>query len=54
MAKSLAIKFDRQDKSRIRGKVQHSRTGACTARGKCYHGEIPRSRKVAKGKGGGL
>jgi len=36
--KVLAIKFDKTDKSRIRGKVGHTRTGACTAKGKCYHG----------------
>jgi hypothetical protein len=38
--KILAQKFDRVDKKRIRGKVGHTRTGACTSRGKCYHGRV--------------
>lgn len=36
--KVLAVRFDAVDKSRIKGKVKHTRTGACTARGRCYHG----------------
>ncbi len=32
-------KFGPQNKSRIIGKVGHTRTGACTAKGKCYHGK---------------
>ena len=36
--KVAAIKFDKTDKALIKGKVGHSRTGACTAKGKCYHG----------------
>lgn len=36
--KILAQKFDAVDKSRIRGKVGHTRTGACTSKGKCNHG----------------
>ena len=31
-------KFETLDKSRIKGKVGHTRTGACTAKGRCYHG----------------
>lgn len=31
-------KFGPQDKRKIRGKVEHTRTGACTSKGKCYHG----------------
>lgn len=40
MAKKRAqvIAFDKTDKGRIKGRVGHTRTGACTARGKCYHG----------------
>lgn len=34
-----AEKFIRIDKARVRGKVHHTRTGACTAKGKCYHGK---------------
>lgn len=30
--------FDQIDKRTIKGKVGHTRTGACTSRGKCYHG----------------
>jgi hypothetical protein len=36
--KVLAVKFDAINKKNIKGKVGHTRTGACTARGKCYHG----------------
>lgn len=36
--KLLAVKFDRMDKSRFTGKVGHTRTGACTAKGRCNHG----------------
>ena len=39
MAKKIfAIKFDRTNKGLIRGKVGHTRTGACTSKGKCNHG----------------
>lgn len=31
-------KFEKTDKKQIRGKVGHTRTGACTSKGKCYHG----------------
>jgi hypothetical protein len=31
-------RFDAVDKKQIRGRVGHTRTGACTATGKCYHG----------------
>jgi hypothetical protein len=37
--KVLAVKFESVDKSKIKGKVKHTRTGACTSRGKCYHGK---------------
>jgi hypothetical protein len=37
--KKLAEKFQRIDKRSVRGKVKHTRTGACTAKGKCYHGK---------------
>jgi hypothetical protein len=36
--KLLAVKFDKANKGFIRGKVGHTRTGACTSKGKCYHG----------------
>lgn len=42
--KVLAVRFEAVDKKRIKGKVGHTRTGACTARGRCYHG-----RKAARG-----
>lgn len=39
MAKYRKVeKFEAVDKKQIRGKVGHTRTGACTAKGKCYHG----------------
>ncbi len=31
-------KFGSVNKAQIRGKVKHTRTGACTAKGKCFHG----------------
>ena len=39
-SKATIIKFGPQDKSRIKGKVRHTRTGACTckATSRCYHG----------------
>lgn len=36
--KILAVKFNTIDKAKIRGKVGHTRTGACTSKGRCYHG----------------
>ena len=36
--KVQAVKFDTVDKKQIKGKVGHTRTGACTAKGRCYHG----------------
>lgn len=36
--KAQAIKFERKDKATFRGKVGHSRTGACTSSGACTHG----------------
>jgi hypothetical protein len=40
--KILAVKFERTDKKQIHGKVGHSRTGACTAKGRCFHGRATR------------
>lgn len=37
--KKLAQKFDTINKNQIKGFVGHTRTGACTAKGKCYHGK---------------
>lgn len=31
-------KFEAVDKRQIKGKVGHTRTGACTNKGRCYHG----------------
>lgn len=39
MARVKVEKFITINKSNIKGKVKHSRTGACTAKGKCYHGK---------------
>ena len=36
--KILAVKFEKTNKAQILGRVGHTRTGACTSRGKCYHG----------------
>lgn len=37
--KVFAVKFEAVDKKQIKGKVGHTRTGACTAKGRCYHGK---------------
>lgn len=37
--KNLLQKFGAVDKSKVKGRVQHTRTGACTAKGKCFHGK---------------
>lgn len=39
--KAKVLKFEAVNKAQIKGKVRHSRTGACTAKGKCYHGMKP-------------
>jgi hypothetical protein len=36
--KVLAVKFEAVNKKQIKGRVGHTRTGACTAKGRCYHG----------------
>jgi hypothetical protein len=40
--KVQAIKFEAVDKKQIKGKVKHTRTGACTAKGRCFHGKTHR------------
>ncbi len=40
--KILAVKFDTTNKKNILGKVGHTRTGACTSKGKCHHGRTRR------------
>lgn len=37
--KAKVEKFQAIDKSKVRGKVKHTRTGACTSKGKCQHGK---------------
>jgi hypothetical protein len=39
--KAQAIKFTKINQATIRGKVGHTRTGACTSKGKCNHGMRP-------------
>jgi hypothetical protein len=43
-SKAAIIKFGPQNKGKITGYVGHTRTGACTAKGKCYHGRIKRGK----------
>jgi hypothetical protein len=38
-SKAKVEKFITINKANIKGKVGHTRTGACTAKGKCYHGK---------------
>jgi hypothetical protein len=40
--KKLAEKFLTINKALIKGKVGHTRTGACTSPGRCYHGNKPK------------
>ena len=42
--KILAVKFEAVNKRQIIGKVGHTRTGACTAKGRCYHGRKRRGK----------
>lgn len=42
--KILAVKFGAVNKQQIIGRVGHTRTGACTSKGRCYHGRTGRSR----------
>lgn len=45
MAKKVqAVRFDAVDKKQIKGKVGHTRTGACTSKGRCFHGRTKRGR----------
>lgn len=44
------FKFESIDKKHIRGKMGHSRTGACTSKGKCNHGTIKFGRIQKRGK----
>lgn len=43
--KVALVKFQHIDKKTIKGRVGHTRTGACTAKGRCYHGMIKRHGK---------
>lgn len=46
--KVLAIKFATVNKAQIRGAVGHTRTGACTAKGPCYHGQRGRVERAPR------
>lgn len=50
-ARVKVIKFGPQNKGAIIGLVGHTRTGACTAKGKCFHGRTHnrRDRGLRKG-----
>jgi hypothetical protein len=37
-SKAKIEKFDKINKALIKGRVGHSRTGACTSSGRCFHG----------------
>lgn len=39
--KIMAMKFETTNKAQIKGRIGHTRTGACTSRGKCNHGMKP-------------
>lgn len=38
-SKAVIYKFEKTNKAQIKGKVGHTRTGACTSKGKCQHGQ---------------
>lgn len=40
-SRAVVQRFDKIDKRTVRGKVKHSRTGACTCKRnrRCYHGK---------------
>ena len=42
--KILSVKFEHIDKAKIKGRVGHTRTGACTASGRCFHGRTKNTR----------
>lgn len=35
-SKAKVERFDKINKSTVKGRVGHTRTGACTAKGRCY------------------
>ena len=47
-SKAVIIKFSKVDKASYKGKVGHSRTGACKAKGQCFHGKNYHVSKGAK------
>jgi hypothetical protein len=42
--KAKVQKFETTNKAQIKGKVGHSRTGACNSKGRCFHGNKPRQK----------
>ena len=48
--KVKAQKFDTLNKALVKGRVGHTRTGACTSAGRCHHGMIDRPKFMASGK----
>lgn len=38
-SKAKVEKFDTINKAKIKGKIGHTRTGACTSRGRCQHAD---------------
>lgn len=43
-SKAAVIKFATTNKANIKGKMGHSRTGACTSQGKCFHRNKPQAK----------
>lgn len=44
-SKAKIEKFATINKALIKGKIGHSRTGACTSQGRCFHGTKPKLKK---------
>lgn len=42
--KAKVQKFETTNKANIKGRVGHTRTGACTSKGRCNHGMKPRTK----------
>lgn len=43
--KVFAVKFGAANKRQFTGFVGHTRTGACTSKGRCYHGRIKKAHR---------
>ena len=47
-SKAKVQKFETTNKANIKGRVGHTRTGACTSHGKCNHGKKQKHHSSSK------